>query len=518
LKKLIAFLGCAFLVLGLVIACAPAPAPPAPAPPAPPAPAPPAPPAPPGPVAPFKGLADIPEITNKRPIHVGLEYGGSAEAQLPLLKKFTEKTGVPVTYESMLMAVVYPKVMPELIGGTGAFDATTTETTWTNEWDPYIYSLDELAVRFDPGGKASLDQDAAGIGGTQLRCASTWDGRVKGFPYYTYDMFMWIRTDINEDPTEQANFKAKYGYDLKIPETYAELLDQAEFFTRKKGDLLKGVPLEHDFYGYAAMAGNYPHVNDEYVCFFWGYSNWSELKRDATGKPIENVFTKENIAAQIKGAEIYSTLVTKYASPGCKTGFWDYNTSQIAEGYAYSMINYIPLDQWAFTVEQKTPGAKIGLFHCPDGKHGYVGNFYQGVTKASRNPEAAYWIARLFSCYESQTELAENGWASIRSDVYENPKYQAPEWRTKVAARGKVLLETWANYMTPEWVNTLRNFSLKSGGRIYDMEIVPCHKFATGAAPVKEQILFMCNEAKYLEEKFGDTIYTWEPGAEDLLK
>ena len=40
------------------------------------------------------------------------------------------------------------------------------------------------------------------------------------------------RKDLFENPDEQAAFKAKYGYDLAVPETYAQLKDIAEFFTR----------------------------------------------------------------------------------------------------------------------------------------------------------------------------------------------------------------------------------------------------------------------------------------------
>ena len=59
-------------------------------------------------IKPFKGLDDIPEIKNKRPIHIALEAGGGAEIQLKYIKKFAKKTGVKVTHELMLMSVVYP--------------------------------------------------------------------------------------------------------------------------------------------------------------------------------------------------------------------------------------------------------------------------------------------------------------------------------------------------------------------------------------------------------------------------
>ena len=40
------------------------------------------------------------------------------------------------------------------------------------------------------------------------------------------------RKDWFEDPTEMTNFAAKYGYPLAVPETFAQLLDIAEFFNR----------------------------------------------------------------------------------------------------------------------------------------------------------------------------------------------------------------------------------------------------------------------------------------------
>ncbi len=40
------------------------------------------------------------------------------------------------------------------------------------------------------------------------------------------------RKDLFEDPAEMEAFKAKYGYDLAVPTTWAQLHDIAEFFTR----------------------------------------------------------------------------------------------------------------------------------------------------------------------------------------------------------------------------------------------------------------------------------------------
>ncbi|TGP40185.1 carbohydrate ABC transporter substrate-binding protein, partial [bacterium M00.F.Ca.ET.229.01.1.1] len=47
------------------------------------------------------------------------------------------------------------------------------------------------------------------------------------------DAIGWsYRKDWFEDPKEKEAFKAKYGYDLAVPTTYAQLRDIAEFFHR----------------------------------------------------------------------------------------------------------------------------------------------------------------------------------------------------------------------------------------------------------------------------------------------
>ena len=92
------------------------------------------------------GLKDIPEIKNKTPIHVSV-FGGLpvAEKLMPIhMKAFSEKTGVPVTYEALIMTSIYPKLNVELLGGTGAYDAIIVEASTTNEWAMYLWPLKEL--------------------------------------------------------------------------------------------------------------------------------------------------------------------------------------------------------------------------------------------------------------------------------------------------------------------------------------------------------------------------------------
>ncbi len=47
------------------------------------------------------------------------------------------------------------------------------------------------------------------------------------------------RKDWFEDPKEMEAFKAKYGYDLALPKTWAEMRDIAEFFHRPDQEALR---------------------------------------------------------------------------------------------------------------------------------------------------------------------------------------------------------------------------------------------------------------------------------------
>ncbi|MBT3368948.1 MAG: extracellular solute-binding protein, partial [Nitrospina sp.] len=115
------------------------------------------------------GLENIPEIKNKKPIHVAL--ADLADICVPYLKKFTEKTGVKVTHEVIVFNALYAKEIMELQARTGAYDIVVTESSWTNEWKNYLYPIGDLALKYDPQGIAGLQRYLAGFDPGMLRMA-----------------------------------------------------------------------------------------------------------------------------------------------------------------------------------------------------------------------------------------------------------------------------------------------------------------------------------------------------------
>ena len=65
----------------------------------------------------------------------------------------------------------------------------------------------------------------------------SWGGKTYGYPYDGDAHKMYYRRDLLTDPTQMADFKAKYGYDLPAPpKTWKQYHDIAEFFNGKTID------------------------------------------------------------------------------------------------------------------------------------------------------------------------------------------------------------------------------------------------------------------------------------------
>jgi multiple sugar transport system substrate-binding protein len=363
------------------------------------------------------GLDDIPPIKNKTPIHVALEAGGGADLIIPYIKKFAEKTGIKVTHESHVFASLYSKEIVELQGRTGAYDLVVTETSWTNEWEDYLYPVFEMAEKFDPKGVESLKEDFKGHDPGLLRMCSTKDGKLMGLPYYTYTMMTIYRQDLLEDPREKAAFKKKYGYELAPVQTWDQIRDQAEFFTRKKGEKLKGQPLKEDFYGASLMAGRFPHVQDEVTSMLWSKGgHWASPVRDSSGKLKAFKVTDKDKEAFDRCFDRYKKLMP-FAPPGTENAFWDQATASFATGKtAMIPAMYTALWPWSATVAKEVPRCQgRGENHSRGAPlHRRLPFCPQPGQQEPRSRLLAGALHHLIRCPKG---MLEKGWASVRTDV-----------------------------------------------------------------------------------------------------
>ena len=445
-------------------------------------------------------LSDIPEIKNKNPINVALEAGGAADLIIPYLQKFSDATGIPVTSESMVFATIYSKEVVELQGRTGAYDVVVTETSWTNEWKEYLYPLNELAEKYEPNGIAGLKNYLNSHDKGLLRMASSRDGVLVGVPYYTYTQISIYRDDLFKDSIEKANFKSTYGYDLAPATTWEQLRDQGEFFTRKKGEKLKGEVLDKDFYGLSLMAGRFPHVQDELSAMIWSKGgHWASPVRQ-NGKLVGFKITDKDKEILKWAFTNYRNLM-QFAPPGTENAFWDFATAQFVEGNtAIIPLMYNGLWNWASDVAIENSGARAAATSVV-GSRPYTGAFHFAPARDTDNPEGAYWLLKYIGSYLTQKEMIEGGWAGTNravlsgSDMTIDNKYKEYGWIQPT-------LKQWA--VQSGDVEDYLHFNSAAFGKLYEQQTIIGHENATGVKTPEQSVAAWVKSFHRIQKKFGE--------------
>ncbi len=132
-------------------------------------------------------------------------------------------------------------------------------------------------------------------------------GEFYGLPANQDAYGLMYRKDLFENPDEQAAFKEKYGRDLRVPETYQEAKEVAEFFTRP----------DQGLYGWGQMGGReYDFATTASNSFLWSFGG--ELYNPETFE-VEGYL---NSPASIDGVQAYVDMF-QYGPPG--SGNWGFD-------------------------------------------------------------------------------------------------------------------------------------------------------------------------------------------------
>ena len=149
-----------------------------------------------------------------------VEGGGLAELQ-PVADAYEEETGTTVTLVELPYDGLYDRISTELSSGEVSFDVAALDAIWLTAFADGVTPLDDL---FTDDVQADLFPG--------LVSEAQVDGSFVGMPVWTNSEILFYRTDLFEDPKEQADFQARYGYELVPPTTWEQYRDVAEFFTR----------------------------------------------------------------------------------------------------------------------------------------------------------------------------------------------------------------------------------------------------------------------------------------------
>jgi glycerol transport system substrate-binding protein len=169
-----------------------------------------------------KGVKEISVVSETIDTHV---YESKTMA-----KAFEEITGIRVKHDLIQEGDVVEKLQTSMQSGKSIYDG------WISDSDligtHYRYgAIEPLSDYMNGKGKefTNPNLDLKDFIGTSFTTAP--DGKLYQLPDQQFANLYWFRADLFARKDLQDKFKAKYGYDLGVPQNWSAYEDIAEFFT-----------------------------------------------------------------------------------------------------------------------------------------------------------------------------------------------------------------------------------------------------------------------------------------------
>jgi multiple sugar transport system substrate-binding protein len=157
------------------------------------------------------------------PLRLSSEVGIHTDAWKTRMPGFTAEKGVEVSIQQFPYANYLDQLMLGYTAGRVDIDVPYISMLWY----PALATAGYISPISDiPGYDRLNESDIPGIRNTKL------NGKTYIIPYMNELGGIIYRKDLFEDPKEKANFLAKYGYELRPPQTLEQYEDVAEFFNR----------------------------------------------------------------------------------------------------------------------------------------------------------------------------------------------------------------------------------------------------------------------------------------------
>lgn len=228
------------------------------------------------------------------------------------------------------------------------------------------------------------------------------EGDANGFAY---------RKDLFENPDEMAAFEAKYGYPLAVPETWVQLRDIAEFFTRPD-DGLYGVNV-YTQKDYDAITMGVENIFFSYGC------DWKD--------DTNNVLGVINAEPCVEALDLYRQLYA-FAPPGNTNSFFQEMNDSFTNGQAAMIMNYFAFFP-ALDSDNNPFRESTGYFVMPKGPDGqqFAALGGQGMSVNAyiddTRKQAAFDFLEWFAQEDTQATWAAYGGYTCNINVLESETF-----------------------------------------------------------------------------------------------
>lgn len=322
---------------------------------------------------------------------------------------YEEQTGIKVTVVQEPWGSFFDRAFTEFAAKGDTWDMIVGDSQWLGQAATQGHYVDITEFMTSNG----IDKTVTPATLTYYGEYPTGSGAYWAFPTEG-DADGWAyRKDWFENPDEQKAFQEKYGYDLAVPKTWAELKDIAEFFTRADKNMY-GVAI-YTQKDYDAITMGF-----ENVLFSYG-ADWKNEKNEVLGVA--------NSDQAVAALEYYRQLYECCQAPGLGNAFFQETNDAYIKGQVAMAMNYFAFFP-ALASEATNPNAATtGYFANPAGpdghRHAALGG--QGISVisyiSSERQQAAKDFIKWFAQEDTQMEWALLGGYTCNINVLASPEF-----------------------------------------------------------------------------------------------
>lgn len=327
-------------------------------------------------------------------INILMEGVPDTEFVQKVVPEFEQQTGIDVNIEVVNYAEMHTKLVPQLVAPKGSYSVLVVDFYWVGEFTKakWLKPLDDLIARDHVDTSVYIP--------ALMDLVGRVDGVTYMLPFYNYAMGLTYRKDLLADARNQAEFKARYGMDLKVPTDWEEYLKQVEFFTKKP-----------DFYGVVNQG-----LRPDPIAMEWSNYLFARGGRYHDEKWRPTLATPEGIRA----LEDYKRNIQEFGPLGAASFSFDEAFNVMAQGKAYSYLTYNIFRAVYDDPAKSSVVGKVEIAPVPGG--GLNGAWGWAIPNSSPNPEAAWTFLKWVESSEVAKKRAAQGGAPTRTDVFGDPE------------------------------------------------------------------------------------------------
>lgn len=363
-------------------------------------------------------------------IEAKLIGGQQYEALYARIPEWEAKTGAKVSIISQKNHFELDKeYKADIAAGTTGWCVGSNHSSFASQY-PSLFT--------DLTGLVPADS-VAGFVGANIT-AATLDGKLVMLPRAQFDVSaLYYQKSLYADPAKAEAFKAKFGYDLAVPETWDQVRDQAEFFAAPP-----------NFYG-TQFAGK-----DEAIV-----GRFYELVVANGGKLFNDDFSPAfNSDAGKQSLQWFVDLYKAGAVPPGTTNYlWDDLGNGFASGTIALNLDWPGWSGFFNDASASKAAGNVGVAPAPKGsagvRTGWSGFHGFSVTENCANKEAAASLVDFLTNEDSQKLESAAGPLPTRSAVWDYVIEQAKgdAYKSEVLAAFQETAKTaFAVPQTPYWI------------------------------------------------------------------